>query len=79
VLQRVPGEGAGAGCGTGQTNLTNNPGEDWFPRWSSDGSQIAFMSARDGNVEIYIMSADGSGQTNLIRNAAADGSPAWKP
>jgi TolB protein len=46
---------------------------------SRRNDQIAFVSGRDGNVEIYIVHADGSGQINLTRNAAADNSPAWKP
>ncbi len=35
-------------------------------------SKIAFRSTRDGNAEIYIMSADGSSQTRLTNNNAAD-------
>jgi len=34
--------------------------------------KIAFTSYRDGNLEIYIMNADGSGQTNLTGNPAGD-------
>jgi len=45
----------------------------------SDGSKIAFASARDGNLEIYVMNADGSEQTNLTRNEADDGGAAWSP
>jgi TolB protein len=37
------------------------------------------MSSRDGNLEVYVMNADGSGQTRLTDNPAADGSPAWSP
>ncbi len=65
--------------GSGQTNLTNNLGDDGVPAWSPDGSKIAFYSARDGNAEIYVMNADGSGQTRLTNNSATDGEPAWSP
>ena len=41
--------------------------------------RIAFHSDRDGNVEIYVMNADGSGQTNLTNNSGDDGEPAWSP
>ena len=46
--------------GSGLTNLTNDPGNDYDPDWSPDGRQIAFSSTRDGNYEIYVMNADGS-------------------
>jgi TolB protein len=34
--------------GSGQVDLTNNPGLDGQPAWSADGQQIAFVSERDG-------------------------------
>jgi Tol biopolymer transport system component len=63
--------------GGGQTRLTEDPGEDYLPAWSPDGSRIAFVSTRDGNAEIYVMNADGTGQTRLTNSTAADLSPAW--
>lgn len=39
--------------------------------------QIAFVSDRDGNFEIYVMNADGSNQTNLTNNPAGDRYPDW--
>ncbi|MEX2557694.1 MAG: hypothetical protein WEB06_18945 [Actinomycetota bacterium] len=39
--------------------------------------KLLFMSSRDGNSEIYVMSADGSGAANLTRNTAYDGEAAW--
>jgi TolB protein len=36
--------------GSNQQRLTNNPAEDWFTPWSADGSHLAFVSKRDGNL-----------------------------
>jgi Tol biopolymer transport system component len=68
--------------GTQQTNLTNNPANDGWPKWSPDGSQIVFASYRDGrtNTEIYIMNADGSGATQLTDTPALNNEDvAWSP
>jgi Periplasmic component of the Tol biopolymer transport system len=65
--------------GTGLTQLTTDGAIDYRPTWSADGSQIAFVSTRDANAEIYVMNADGSGQVNVTNNAANDNSPAWSP
>jgi TolB protein len=40
---------------------------------------IVFTSTRDGNAEVYEMSADGGGVHDLTRNLAQDGQPAWSP
>ena len=37
------------------------------PAWSPDGRRIAFYSERDGNAEIYVMSADGSNARPLTK------------
>jgi dipeptidyl aminopeptidase/acylaminoacyl peptidase len=39
--------------------------------------RIAFESIRDGNLEIYVMNADGSNQTRLTDNPASDSDPTW--
>ena len=41
--------------------------------------ELAFVSDRDGDPEIYVMNADGSGQTPLTNNGALDGEPRWSP
>lgn len=42
--------------------------------------KIVFVSDRDGgNLEIYVMNADGSDQTRLTSNSAVDREPAWSP
>ncbi len=65
--------------GTGQTRLTDNLAHDMSPAWSPDGTQIAFVSNRDGDAEIYVMNADGSGQVNITNHSETDESPAWSP
>ena len=59
--------------------LTTSAAEDGAPRWSPDGSRIAFFSGRDGNFEVYVMSVDGSGKVNVTKNPASDSSPSWSP
>ncbi|HJP40266.1 MAG TPA: hypothetical protein QGF35_00975 [Dehalococcoidia bacterium] len=43
------------------------------------GLPIAFESNRDGNLEIYVMNADGSNQTRLTNNSYHDVRPSWSP
>ena len=59
--------------------LTSSSGRNQYPKWSPDGSTIAFASTRDGNFEIYVMNADGSGQTRLTTSATPDYDPAFSP
>jgi TolB protein len=47
--------------------------------WSPDGRHIAFRSTRDGNVELYVMRADGSAQRRLTNSQAAERRFAWSP
>ncbi len=58
--------------------LTPGSANDTAPRWSPDGTQIVFVSDRDGNREIYLMDADGTSARRLTVNPARDDWPAWK-
>jgi len=65
--------------GSGQTNLSNNPAQDFSPSWSPDGTKIAFHSLRDRIAQIYVMNADGSGQTRVTDNPPDNSNPDWGP
>jgi Tol biopolymer transport system component len=65
--------------GTGLHQLTTDGANDFRPTWSRGGSEIAFVSTRDGNAEIYIMNADGTSQQNITNDPADDNSPSWSP
>ena len=41
--------------------------------------KIAFESNRTGNLEIFVMNADGSGVTQITHFAGNDEHPAWSP
>ncbi len=65
--------------GTALTRLTNDPGADFAPSWSPDGSKVAFTTFRFGNLEIAVMNADGGGITRLTNDTLVDEVPAWSP
>ena len=55
-------------------------GHTWGAVWSLDGTRIAFSSAHDGDVEIFVVNADGSGQHQLTYNTYfTDSHPVWIP
>jgi hypothetical protein len=57
--------------------LTRSGADDRWPRVAPDGSQIAFVSNRDGNPEIYPMALDGGSQTRLTTSTGRDEAPIW--
>jgi Tol biopolymer transport system component len=56
--------------------VTNNPA-DIAP--GAYGDQVAFMSNREGNWDIYVVGSDGSGLRRVTRDPANQGLPAWSP
>ena len=61
-------------------NLTHSSNaHDKFPRWSPDGSKVAFISDRSGEEEIFVQSQDGLGQPEQLTTGgtAQRYSPEW--
>jgi len=54
--------------------LTSTSGGNHSPSVSPDGT-VAFVSARDGNQEIYTMGLDGSNQRRVTRTSVRESSP----
>jgi Tol biopolymer transport system component len=69
--------------GTGLAILAGGEGCQYYPRWSPDGSKIAYMVARppgDQNPqEVWVMNADGSGKVQLTKDSLASRLPDWSP
>lgn len=75
--------------GSGQVRLTEYPGPDVDPAWASNvrlpsgdtdlGTDIAFASRRDGNLDVYVVRPDGSSLRRLTDSAAGDRAPQWSP
>jgi len=60
--------------------LTDTPRQkDWFPRWSPDGKQIAFISQRSGFNEAWLIRPDGEGMHQLTRLGMDVSDLAWSP
>jgi Tol biopolymer transport system component len=59
--------------------VTEGGGTDTAPAWSPDGSKIAFYSNRDGDMEIWVVNADGTDLWQLTFNEVHDEGPAWSP
>ncbi|HYO59196.1 TolB family protein [Archangium sp.] len=57
--------------------LTDAKSTDDQPAWSPDGKYLAFVSDRTGDVELFLMRANGSGQTQLTNSKGADWLPRW--
>lgn len=53
------------------TRLTATSAYETLPKWSPDGTQIAFMSNRDGASSIYVMPAQGGAAKRITKHGLA--------
>jgi Tol biopolymer transport system component len=66
--------------GTGITRVTiDNASFDRRPAWSPACDRIAFTKDPSGNVEVYVVNANGTGATRLTNSAGPDDWPSWSP
>ena len=69
--------------GTGIRQLTTNLEGDEHPRWSPDGSRIAFeREYRQGGESysaIYVMDPDGANLLKVGAGLGGDNDPKWSP
>ena len=58
--------------GTAFRRITDNDLLDTYPVWSPDGTQLAFLSWRDRDLDIYVVEIDGSNQRILYDSGSHD-------
>ncbi len=59
--------------GSGLARLTHDPATDIYPRFSPDGSRVAFSSDRNGGqAQIFVMDSDGSNLRQLTSGIQSD-------
>jgi Tol biopolymer transport system component len=59
--------------------LTSTTADDLDPRWSPDGTSIAFVGHHEGNPEVYLLDVATRALTNLSRSRYDDYQPMWSP
>ena len=59
--------------------LTMHDGQERFPKFSSDGSMIAFTGEYDGNQDVYVMNSHGGKITRVTYHPGNDEVVGWYP
>ena len=59
--------------------LTSGPWRDGSPVWSPDGRRLAFLSDRDGTMQLHVMYVDTGAIAQLTHLERAPGSVKWSP
>jgi eukaryotic-like serine/threonine-protein kinase len=66
--------------GSSRTQLTYAPMQAHMPRWSPDGTQIAFMASRPGRPwKIFVVPAEGGTPQEVSGGDRNQGDPTWTP
>jgi serine/threonine protein kinase len=59
--------------------LATSTGHDLTPRYSPDGTRLAFQSTRSGTMQVWVCDADGTNPVQLTNTELYSGNPAWSP
>lgn len=59
--------------------LTSSAGEEAFPRFSPDGTKVAYSASYDGNQDVYVIPARGGEPLRLTHHPMADRVVGWTP
>jgi Tol biopolymer transport system component len=65
--------------GSGEVQLTDDPGDEFSPVFSPDAARIAFMRRLGDQWDIFVMNADGTDVTRLTDDPLDDAFPQWSP
>jgi tricorn protease len=68
-----------AKAGGSAVRLSSPPGEETFPRFSPDGSRIAYSANYDGNTDVYVVPAMGGAPVRITHHPMTDRLVDWHP
>ncbi len=66
-------------AGNGKPFRVTSGSHDSCPHWSPDGKKIAFISARDGSPQIYVIPVDGGEAVRITNMVAGISDLRWSP
>src|SRR5262245_1774463 len=59
--------------------LSSPPGEESFPRFSPDGTKLAYSADYDGNIDVYVVPVAGGEPVRLTHHPMPDRVVGWHP
>lgn len=59
--------------------LTDSPGEESYPRFSPDGTEIAYTASYNGNEDVFVVPVTGGIPVRVTYQSHADRMVAWHP